>query len=493
MMIKRIKSKASNSFASGKKRLKKMGKPVKGLAVFGLGLSLVLGMTGCSGNSAVISNPDGMKKVGSLSVEQEVHYQDESETEEVLGTFSSKGGLCVIEKHASYYDVTLDLEKGSHQDVGAAYAEALLLAVPEYSEVMEPYLYENIRSAFRGRDINYESLEKRIRTLEAGISDDYRLEIESFASTISKGEEGFSEDGKISYIEAMTMQMIPDALRGTACSALSLDGTKTTTGERLSLRNLEWNIGSQSQMTEIHCVTHFKKGEGTVTAISMLGLMDIITAVNDDGVLIGILDVGSNNSDPYVYEGKKCYTFEIRYALEHFSTAREAGEYMVAESGNFTWCHNLLCTDAKDAFCCEDATAEVAATGAARSVLRSTDSELMEGLQWDTPDALCIVNSFSTKGNQDGFSLSGRAGSGSNSIRFAKFNKWVSEKEKFSVGDLKGIMAHEIVDQYEVCNVHNDGTVHTVIVDYATGNIHVAFTTGTMTEDIPRYLYVGNY
>ncbi|MBO4389617.1 MAG: hypothetical protein J5825_02005, partial [Lachnospiraceae bacterium] len=88
-MIKRKKSKASNGFASGKKRLKKMGKPVKGVAVFGLGLSLVLGMTGCSGNSAVVSNPDGMKKVGSLSVEQEVHYQDESETEEVLGTFSS--------------------------------------------------------------------------------------------------------------------------------------------------------------------------------------------------------------------------------------------------------------------------------------------------------------------------------------------------------------------------------------------------------------------
>ena len=50
----------------------------------------------------------------------------------------------------------------------------------------------------------------------------------------------------------------------------------------------------------------------------------MITAVNDDGVMIGILDVGTVNGMPYVYEGKKCYTFEIRYALEKFDNANYA-------------------------------------------------------------------------------------------------------------------------------------------------------------------------
>ncbi len=63
----------------------------------------------------------------------------------------------------------------------------------------------------------------------------------------------------------------------------------------------------------------------------------------------------------------------------------------------------------------------------------------------------------------------------------------------FTVAEMKGIMAHEVVDQYEVVNVHNSGTVHTVIVDYATGDIHVAFTIGGCADDIPEYVLVGNY
>ena len=54
-------------------------------------------------------------------------------------------------------------------------------------------------------------------------------------------------------------------------------------------------------------------------------------------------------------------------------------------------------------------------------------------------------------------------------------------------------MAREVVDQYEVTNVHNSGTVQTIIVDYATGDIHVAFTLGDCADDIPEYLLVGNY
>jgi hypothetical protein len=284
------------------------------------------------------------------------------------------------------------------------------------------------------------------------------------------------------------MQLIPDALRPTACSALSIGGTRTVSGERLSMRNLEWSLGSSSQMTQIHAVTFMKKGKNSITAISVLGLLDMITAVNNDGVMIGILDVGTVNRMPFVYEGKKSYTFDIRYALEKFDNAADAAKYLSGESGSYTWCHNLLVTDSKEAFCCENATYEVVAEGMAHSVIRTPDTPLMEGLDWDTPDTLCIVNSFATVGNQDGFS-----GEPGNMIRFVKYNNWVSETEKFSVADLKGIMAREVVDQYVVSNVHNSGTVHTVIVDYATGDIHVAFTSGECAEDIPEYLFVGNY
>lgn len=440
---------------------------------------------GCSSSAQVIS--DGMEKVGSLNVESPAGYTDASPAEEPVFETASDNGLCTIVKYPSYYSVTLDYEKGSPSEVGAAYAETILKAVPDYETVFEPYLFENIRNAFFGRDIRYDSLEKRIMSLISSLPDEYREEVESFAKTIANGEEGYLENGKMSYIEALTMQLIPDALRPTACSALSIGGSRTVSGERLTMRNLEWSLGSSAQMTRIHAVTFMKKGENSITAISVLGLFDMITAVNDDGVMVGILDVGTVNRMPFVYEGKKSYTFDIRYVLEKYDNAADAAKYLSENSGSYTWCHNLLVTDRRDAFCCENATAEAVAEDRAHSVIRTPDTPLMEGLAWDTPDTLCIVNSYATEGNQDGFS-----GEPSNMIRFVKYNNWVSETEKFSVADLKGIMAREVVDQYEVANVHNSGTVHTVIVDYATGDIHVAFTTGECADDIPEYILVGN-
>ncbi len=469
-----------------------MNKLYKKIVCFTLGFGLMVALCGCGSNTPKVQS-EGMKRVGSLNVEEAAIYTDDSEKEDVIETYSSADGLCVIERYPTYYDVSLDYGKGEPVEVGKAYAQTILEAVPDFADTFEPYLHENIRGAFNGRKINYDALEERIETLINSLPEDYRDEVISFAKTLSQGEadyaeDGYAEDGRLSYIEALTMQIIPDALRPTACSALSLGGEKTVSGKRITIRNLEWNTGSNNQMTKIHAVAHMKKGENSITTVGILGLLDIITAVNDDGVMIAILDVGSKEELPFVYNDKKCYTFEIRYALEHFDNAKEAGEYLVGESGDFTWCNNLLCTDEKDAFCCENATKEVAATGKARSVLRTTESELMEGLAWDSPDALCIVNSFATKGNQDGFT-----GAEFNITRFVKYNKWVKEKDKFSIADAKGLVAREVVDQFVVSNVHNSGNVHTVIVDYATGKIHVAFTKGDHADDIPVFWEVGTY
>ncbi|MCR5291767.1 MAG: hypothetical protein K6E28_02620, partial [Eubacterium sp.] len=461
-----------------------MNRNYKKIISFSVVAGMLLSICGCGSNTASVKS-DGMKKVGSMDVVAAT-YTDASDKEEMIESFSSSDGLCVIEKYPTYYDVTLDYEKGEPDAVGKAYAETILEAEPDFMEDFEPYLHENIRNAFDGRKINEAALEERIETMVDSLPQEYKEEVMSFAKTISQGEEGYVEDGKLSYIEALTMQIIPDALRPTACSALSIGGEKTVSGKRISIRNLEWGAGSENQITEIHAVTHMKKGDGSLTSIGFLGVLDIITAVNDDGVMIAILDVGSKDGLPFVYMGKKCYTFEIRYALEHFDNAKDAGEFLVEESGDFTWCNNLLCTDEKDAFCCENATKEVATTGKAKSVLRTTDSELMEGLEWDTPDVLCIVNTFATKGNQDTFT-----GEEFNMTRFVKYNKWVSEIDKFSMADAKGLLAREVVDQYIVSNVHNSGNIHTVIVDYDTGIIHVSFTKGDCPEDIPRFLEVG--
>ena len=208
-----------------------MNKIYKKIISFSIIAGMLLSVCGCGTNAKAVQS-EGMKKVGSLNVEEEVTYTDDSEKEDVIETFSSADGLCVIEKYSTYYDVTLDYENGEPSEVGKAYAETIIEAVPGFVNNFEPYLHENIRNAFNGRKINEEALEERIETMVDSLPKEYKDEVTSFAKTISQGEEGYAEDGKLSYIEALTMQIIPDALRPTACSALSVGGGRTVSGRR---------------------------------------------------------------------------------------------------------------------------------------------------------------------------------------------------------------------------------------------------------------------
>jgi len=459
-----------------------MKKTYRLTSIFLLGAML---LSGCGSKPAVIVNENAvMKPVDSYLTKEVREYKDEGTIETPVSTLSSEDGLCVIKVMPSYYDVTLDYEKGDRASVGKAYGTLIREQMPDYIDIMEPYIYENIRMAYNG---NYTeaAVEAREKILFDSYRQEYKDEIAAFAEGISGGVHGISEDGKLSYEEAVLAQMIPDALRPTCCSALSLWGSKTTTGDRITLRNLEWNLGSDNQMGKVHAVTHMKNGDRSLTAISVLGLLDIISGINDDGVFAAILDVGSVQDEAYVCEGRKCYTMELRFALEEYSTARGLGEFMVSESGNYTWCHNLIISDANDSFCAEDCVSQVAEAGKGRSVLRDCNTPIHKGLSWDSPDSLCVVNSFASEGNQDGFS-----GSGSNIIRFAKYNQWVKDKDKFSVKDVKDLITQEIVDQYAVQNVHSAGSAQLILIDYRTGSVQVAFSGADGVSDKPDFIEV---
>ena len=442
-------------------------------------------VSGCNNKAAIVVNENAvMKPVDSYLTKEVREYKDEGTIETPVSTLSSEDGLCVIKVMPSYYDVTLDYEKGDRASVGKAYGSLIREQMPDYIDIMEPYVYENIRMAYDG---NYTetAVEAREKILFDSYRPEYKKEIAAFAEGISGGTHGIKEDGILSYEEAVLAQMIPDALRPTCCSALSLWGSKTTTGDRITLRNLEWNLGSDNQMGKIHAVTHMKNGERSLTAISVLGLLDIISGINDDGVFAAILDVGSSQHEAYVCEGKKCYTMELRFALEEYSTARGLGEFMVAESGNYTWCHNLIISDKNDSFCAEDCVSQVVESGRGKSILRDCNTPILKGLSWDSSDSLCVVNSFASAGNQDGFT-----GSYSNIIRFAKYNEWVKAKDKFSPKDVKDLITQETVEQYAVQNVHGAGSAQLILIDYHTGSVQVAFSGADGVADKPDFIEV---
>ncbi len=420
-------------------------------------------------------------------------YEDAGIPDKCLDTVSSGDGACVIRKMEHYYDVTLDYQHHSAAAVGSAYAEASIRAFPDYHAIVEPYVYENIMMAFPALTDDYTPVEERITYLSHTLRPDQQEELFGFAETLSGGTHGFAEDGHISYEEAVTFNLIVEALRGTACSALSLWGEKTENGDMIASRFLDWNLGSEYQMCRLHAVIHANKGERSYTGITFLGFNGIVSAINDDGVFAAILDVGSHDTK-YTYQNRKCYTYELRYALEEYGTAREIGEFMVENSASFTYSHHIYLADGKETFCAEDAVAELQKSGKGYSVLRDSQTPLLDAIHWDQPDSLCVVNSFAAEGNQDSFT-----GNSNNFVRFYKYNEWVGAEDKFTIGELKTALTCEQVnlgvreDEPTVDNVRWRGTSQIILVDYHTGKMQVSFTSPEGPSDDVIFTDIGHF
>ncbi|MBR5372018.1 MAG: hypothetical protein IK130_07370 [Oscillospiraceae bacterium] len=463
--------------------------------------ALMLLLTGCTQAATYqgFVKPDQpastLKPISDTYQETVPVFSDEGTPDSCLAEFASGDGVCQIRQMEHYYDVTIDYAHHTPAEAGRAYAEAVLKVFPDFHSIVEPYIYENIVMAFPALRDDYSPVIERVTALAETIRPAQREELYSYAEAISGGEHGFAPDGKISYEEALTFNLVPEALRGTACSALTLWGSKTVTGDMLASRFLDWNLGSDYQMCKMHAVIHAENGSRSFTGISFLGFVSVISAVNDDGVFGAILDVGSERSEvQYSYANKKCYTYELRYALEEFDTARAVGEYMVENSRDFTYSHHIYLADGKETFCAEDAVGGLQNSGLGYSVLRDSETPLMESLQWDHPDSLCVVNSFAAKGNQESFS-----GGTGNIVRFNKYNEWLGGQEKFTVGAYKSAIAREKVRQgekegeAEVQNVRNPGTSQIILVDYHTGRIQVAFTPASGPSDDVIFTDVGKY
>ena len=504
---------------------------IKKINIF-LVTALCLSITGCSNNmetydtyQTAASSVSTLEPTGTTL--NEVSYEGEpAEVEKTEAVYESDDGLCIIEKKPSYYDVYLDYSGGDYRAVGKAYAETIRKVDIDYSGIFEPFLYENIKTAFPSLNGDYKPVEDRIDILMENIPKDYREEMEGFAEALAdkvseddlagkSGEvsdealadesnagykKGLQSDGLMSYEEALLMQMIPDCLRGTSCNAFSVWGEKTVSGQKITSRTLEWQLGSENQMCLAQTVVHFNMGEGKNSYVSFaaLGMLDMITGISDKDVMVGILDSGSETE--YVCEGKKCYTYELRYALENMSDARSIGEYMTSESKNFTFSHNIIITDAKDSFVAEDCVYEMddltdeqleekGNPFTAKTTLRDKDTPLHDGITWDNPDSIAVVNAFASEGSDDKLT-----GSGGNYVRFAKYNTWIGEKDKLTISDVKDIVTRETEDMESgFQKLHSENVFQTIIYDYSTGEVEVTFTGVEGVMNHPKFVKVETF
>lgn len=424
------------------------------------------------------------------------HYEGTVPTKEnTNNTFRSSDGLCVIECKDSYFDVTLDYEKGTPAEVGTAYGKTLLLAYPEYSSILEPYLYENIKSAFKELNGDYSGIKKRTDVFYDALSEDYKQELDGFADSICGDSQGFLEDGIISRDEAVLIQFIPDVLRGTACSAISADGSATATGERITARLLEWQLGSDNQLCRAHTLVHMKNGSKSFTSLTYLGFLSILTAINDDGVMMGELDVGSGSMIKYSCENRTSYTYGIRYALENCTTARAAAEYLTENAYSYPYSVNVLASDKNEALVAELFAAhedqiisdnydeKPHLTGA--SVIRDSSTELNEKYAWSDPNYICAVNSFSSNTNLVDTSSA-------NLIRWQRYDQLFCGQKGLTLDRFKELMTCESTDN-DLYRIRSKGLVHMLIADYSTDTMQAILTSTDGVEDSPEFIDLGSW
>ena len=460
------------------------------IAIAIVGILLLLGSR--TPKSDAMEGLDGpVKPVANYDTKETAVYTEDGIEADVLFEYTTPDGICTIKVTEAYYDVTLDEEKATPYQAGLAYGRAIKEVYPSYCTDLEPYIHENIRYAFPNVKDDFSPVTKRLDSLFNSINGDYQQEIKGLADGLGLKNLGIKKDGILSRQELLTGQMLPDALRQTACSGLSLWGEKTITGDMLAVRCIEWQLGSDNTMCKIHSVLHLKNGEKSIASIGFLGFLEVVSGINNDGVFGAILDVDTGQE--YDFEGKTCYTYSLRKALEEYNTAKDVGEYMVSNSDRFTYSHNIMVTDGNESYCAEDAVLKIKEKGKGYSVLRDNKTSMMKDVKWESPDSFCIINSFVTENNYDIMS-----GFLPNVARFVKYNEWVKNTDKFDVVELKNTMTQEQVetDLYGspvIYNVHKDDLTQMILIDYHQGSVQVVFTGLDGVEDKPVFYQVEKF
>ena len=360
-----------------------------------------------------------------------------------------------MEELEGYYHVSLNYDSGiSHYDMGKEYAEAILKIIPDYAKNLDSYM-----SYLVDPRISYK---ERIASVIDQLPQEYIDEIEGFASVIATNEESTLGDSKLSKEEIYLSNMIPDLCRPTACSGLSVFGDKSQTSKDITLRVLEWDFNQEhKEILKLQAVVDYNNGEHSFTSFGFVGIMNIISALNDDGIFAAILD---NSARYYKDSGTRSYTYDLRYALENFSTLDELTNYMVDNGRNYTFSHLILAADKENSKVVENFVLD-----GGISAVRSAESLLSNHLLLDIADSICTVNGNALNDNVDTIATLAY-----NKTRFETYYERLKEYEKVSVFDLKDIIGKEM-PKADYQYIHTQYYLQIIIYDAATGSVEIAY------------------
>ena len=374
------------------------------------------------------------------------------------GSTSSSGGPGSVSvryvgtQSMGYYEVVMNYNGDSEYHMGQLYGQAL---VSRSSSLEAGYA-----AYFVGLS-NYATLMTRVQQIKNQIPAKYREFLNGLASQF-KGETNDPNDGKLSPDEVFYFSLIGAVNRPNQCSTIAVYGTTSATGKPIIGRLFDWPMGNATT-----AVFYINKGNKTIMSIGNLLDQSMVTGLNKDGMFVALLDSSIGAAFPASLDTYYSYAFDLRYALENFSTIDDVANHL--KQNKYTFNHLVVIGDGNTVKVLENDL-----TG--NRALRDASSELNAGITWGFTDAIGAVNAFLLKNNHDNYSANSFNTYRWQSIR-NQLDFYLAADNKITVDEMKKITTFYGTDivQYDDGVIMNTSTQHIVVYDASAPALYVFF------------------
>lgn len=392
---------------------------------------------------------------------------------------SNSNPRVTITEMDNYYDVRVNYgDFVSRYNIGKEYAEKTLEIVPDYESIVDSYFVELVADLEYAYGVTYDDLVSRVQLLAPQLDTSYSDEIDGFASQLSGGNTDVLGDGKLSTHEFMIFNFMPDVSTGTACSAISVFDEMSSTGSTIVGRNMDWFIGSTGNIARLNAISFLTNGSNEIISIGYLGMLGVLTGINNDGLYIANLYSTTNAS--YSADGKRPILFDIRTALEMESSIAGAGEYLGSPERIYAYNDLMFIADANESKVLEN-------NFGYHRELRSYDSVLNPDVTWGFDNAISAVNAFALNGNYDNLTTIP-----SNQDRWDNFKtELASKSQPVSVESVEQIMTYHESGGTGDGDIYNTDTAQSIIYSFSDNSMQIFLhpATGDFTED-PEFITI---
>lgn len=308
-----------------------------------------------------------------------------------------------------YFDVTLDLTRASHREVGRQYALAILQAKPDYEATIDYLLTLHVyvvKLIPRFQDLSFADFLRRARILHSNglFNPDYADEIAGMQDVFTYDVDRLG-DGRLSRNELLVFQFLSEVIRPISCSASAVTGDASATGSTLIGRNWDWISLASWGTGEVHALTTFRNGDRTVVNVGSLGMLNALTVFNPHRLVGAVVNAttGAYYPSDDALAARRSLFFDLREAFETHTTLDGVVDFLKSPARLYVYNHLMFVADPSTAGVVENQVNSISGAGPGNRSFRTDASplnpQLPPGQGWDILGAFAAVNDFRLPGN----------------------------------------------------------------------------------------------